>query len=44
MSKVRSHRKKFRHPIAHSNIEPDKKMTEEVVNDFETAINYVNTL
>jgi hypothetical protein len=43
-SKVRSHRKKFRNPIAHSNIEPDKKMTEEIINDFETAINYVNTL
>lgn len=43
-SKVRAHRKKYRHPIAHSNIEPDKKVTEEIVNDFETAINYVNTL
>lgn len=41
---IDSHRKNYRHPITHSNVEPDKKTTEDIIKDFESAITYVNGL
>jgi len=41
---IDQHRKNYRHKIAHSDIIPDKTTTEKIIDDFEIAIKYVNTL
>lgn len=41
---INSHRKKFRHKIAHSYLVPEKVETEKAINDFEQAINWVDAL
>ncbi|MGG3562743.1 hypothetical protein ABES03_14205 [Neobacillus rhizosphaerae] len=41
---IKSHRKKFRHKIAHSYLVPEKVETEKAINDFESAINWVESL
>lgn len=41
---IKSHRKKFRHKIAHSFLVPEKVETDKAINDFEQAINWVEAL
>ena len=41
---INTHRKSYRHKIAHSTIMPDDRKTEEIINDFETAIRYIQSL
>lgn len=42
--KIDSHRNRYRHKIAHSSLMPDAKDTEEAINDFENAVNWVEAL
>ncbi|MGO4548105.1 hypothetical protein AB4Z29_25290 [Paenibacillus sp. 2TAB23] len=41
---INQHRKDYRHKIAHSNVKPDRNKTEEIINDFQTAIQYIRSL
>lgn len=41
---IDQHRKNYRHKIAHSNVVPDKSKTEEIINDFQAAIQFVRSL
>jgi len=41
---IDQHRKNYRHRIAHSSINPDRGTTENIINDFEKAIQYVSAL
>lgn len=41
---IDQHRKNYRHKIAHSSVVPDRNMTEEIINDFQTAISYIRSL
>jgi hypothetical protein len=41
---IDDHRKSYRHKIVHSSEKPDKEKTEKIINDFESAINYINSL
>ncbi|WP_289137742.1 hypothetical protein [uncultured Brevibacillus sp.] len=41
---IDQHRKNYRHKIAHSNVMPNREKTEEIVNDFQRAIEYVKSL
>jgi len=43
-SLIDNHRKSYRHKIVHSSETPDKKKTEEIINDFDAAIKYINSL
>lgn len=43
-NKIDIHRKNYRHKIAHSDVKPDKKKTEEIINDFESAVRYIAAL
>ncbi|WP_425449851.1 hypothetical protein [Dethiothermospora halolimnae] len=41
---IDNHRKNYRHKIAHSDVIPDKEITETIIKDFEEAIQYINSL
>lgn len=41
---VDNYRKNYRNKIAHSYLNPDKKITENIINTFEKAIEYINSL
>ena len=41
---IDTHRKSYRHKIAHSTVMPDNRKTQEIINDFETAIRYIQSL
>jgi len=41
---IDQHRKNYRHRIAHSSINPDRRTTETIIGDFEKAIKYISTL
>lgn len=41
---IKEHRSKYRHKIAHSSLMPGEKDSDKAVNDFEEAVNWVNSL
>lgn len=41
---INGHRNNYRHKIAHSSVMPDKQKTGDIINDFEQAIKYINSL
>lgn len=41
---IQAHRKKFRHKIAHSSLVPEEKETEKAISDFESGVNWVESL
>lgn len=41
---IEENRKKYRHKIVHSSTSPDRKTCEVVINKFEEAIDYINSL
>ncbi|NOU86255.1 hypothetical protein GC102_10775 [Paenibacillus sp. LMG 31460] len=43
-TKIDGHRNRYRHKIAHSSLMPNSKDTEEAINDFENAVNWVEAL
>lgn len=43
-NKINNHRENYRHKIAHSDINPDKAITEDIINDYEKAIQYIQAL
>lgn len=42
--KIECNRNKYRHKIAHSSLIPNSRETEEAINDFESAVNWVEAL